>query len=144
VGEVGVQTELSSWLLNCIDQDADRERRIQQRAREMYAAWQPNNPYSFDEQQADVRDEYLHAASVIVDREMPRVLVECDTKRRIIELHAADADGDCRTCVTPGTRANEFPEWWVPETVPCPTLRLMALPMADRDGYRGEWAPDGR
>lgn len=69
-----------------------------------------------------------------------RVLAECAAKRRRIALHKADPNGDCTTCVNPGTR-EEFSEWWNPETYPCPTLRIEALPMADRPGYREQWRP---
>jgi hypothetical protein len=60
-----------------------------------------------------------------------RVLVEVDVKRRILEAHAEHPDphvaGFCRTCgKTDG---------------PCETKRLMALPYADRPGYKDEWRP---
>jgi hypothetical protein len=65
---------------------------------------------------------------------------ERESKRRIIELHAVDTYpfGDiptggpydpalCQTCEN--------------EAVPCRTLRLLALPYADREGYREAWRP---
>lgn len=78
-----------------------------------------------------------------------RVLAEGDAKRRIIELHrpanpdATPVDGYpgwpdhawyfCRTCGS--GEPYEYPTDW-----PCATLKLMALPFADRPGYREEWA----
>lgn len=67
-----------------------------------------------------------------------RVLAEVEAKRRILDEHATtqtNAIGDgmrvvdvdvCRTC------SNKH-------GVPCTTLRLLALPYADVDGYREEW-----
>jgi hypothetical protein len=65
-----------------------------------------------------------------------RVLREIDAKRQLVELHAPgemkDVDGDvCMACDLRG----EGPFY------PCATLRLLALPYADRPGYREEWAP---
>lgn len=63
-----------------------------------------------------------------------RVLAECEAKRRIITEAVPDieqlqtlADGE-----------------WGPagEDEPDRLLRLLALPYADHDGYRQEWAPD--
>lgn len=60
-----------------------------------------------------------------------RVLREIDAKRRIIAEHALNG-WVCSTCDD-----GEVP----PQAFPCPTLRLLALPYADRPGYRKEWAP---
>ena len=61
-----------------------------------------------------------------------RVLAECDAKRRIVELHTGehecsvyDHDGEIDHC-----------QYVLGD---CSTLRLLALPYADRDGYREEW-----
>lgn len=63
-----------------------------------------------------------------------RVLAECDAKRRIVELHTGehecsvyDHDGEIDHC-----------QYVLGD---CSTLRLLALPYADRDGYREEWRP---
>lgn len=59
-----------------------------------------------------------------------RWLAECDAKRRIVELH----------------HPKEWYAWDpacqldVPDSgPPCGTLRLLALPYADRPGYREQW-----
>jgi hypothetical protein len=76
----------------------------------------------------------------IVRWDPPRVLAEVEAKRRILDLHAEsdfpydpdDGPGDyswaakCMTCYGDD---------------PCPTLRLLALPYAGREGYREEWRP---
>jgi hypothetical protein len=69
-----------------------------------------------------------------------RVLREIDAKRQILDEHelvptAPGKEPGCAVCVaTPS---------WGPEVVsgPCTTLRLLALPYADRPGYREEWRP---
>lgn len=60
------------------------------------------------------------------------VLAECDVKRRIVALHAADADFS-ESCAMCGT-ADEFPEHW-----PCGTLLALAHPYADHPDYQDEW-----
>lgn len=55
----------------------------------------------------------------MVNFDPARVLVECDAKRRVVAMH------------TPGERDRDCPE--------C-TLKLLALPYADRPGYRAEWS----
>jgi hypothetical protein len=71
-----------------------------------------------------------------------RVLAECEAKRRIVELHGVcEADeldaliwaqgfDACRVCVSGGN---------VRALYPCPTLRVLALPYADRVDYQPEW-----
>jgi hypothetical protein len=60
-----------------------------------------------------------------------RVLAEVEAKRRIVDEHSQD-DGDpggvCPTCYG-----------IAPVDAPCPTVRLLALPYAGRDGWREEW-----
>jgi len=54
-----------------------------------------------------------------------QMLVEVDAKRRILDLHRQD-----------GALCEHCDAHW-----PCPTVRLVGLPYADRDGYREEWRP---
>lgn len=87
-----------------------------------------------------------------------RVLAECDAKRQRIELHSGEHE--CReihTGVYPDDWPDDWPaaaSWGAPGATwrhaaseyfevgnPCPTLRLEALPYADRPGYREEWRP---
>lgn len=80
------------------------------------------------------------------DRFTPaRVLREIEAKRRLVFLHEPmvlragggaahfDTTTVCRTCEPPKV----FPE----TAYPCDTIRLLALPYADRSDYRQEWAP---
>ncbi|CAM5718479.1 DUF6221 family protein [Streptomyces fumanus] len=83
-----------------------------------------------------------------------RVMGEVDAKRKLVDLHAAVPDhgrfsgsDDCETFTCDG----DHPDSPVcrscrtyagdPMSAPCPTLRLLALPYADRPGYREEWRP---
>lgn len=66
----------------------------------------------------------------IAEWDPARVLREIDAKRRILSEHALNG-WVCSTCDNGD----------VDQTFPCPTLRLLALPYADRPGYREEWAP---
>lgn len=71
--------------------------------------------------------------------------VECEAKRRIIELHTDlnaeyrwDGDDDplpgiCSVC---HDRSEHQQERW-----PCPTLRLLALPFADHPELDESWRP---
>ncbi|MEV6803151.1 DUF6221 family protein [Streptomyces sp. NPDC051132] len=65
-----------------------------------------------------------------------RALREIDAKRQLLDLHAPGemehVDGD--VCMTCDLREPE-------PFYPCKTLRLLALPYADRPGYREEWRP---
>ena len=70
-----------------------------------------------------------------VEHDPARVLREIDAKRRIAELHEpADTDqADGPVCMTCDVLRGVEPAY------PCRTLRLLALPYADRPGYRDEW-----
>lgn len=63
-----------------------------------------------------------------------RARAECDSKRRIIQLHAvrSGTGGDWNT--DPPALCNEDSDLY-----PCPTLCLLAEPYAGRPGYREEW-----
>jgi hypothetical protein len=61
-----------------------------------------------------------------------RALAEVDAKRRILEQHPEDGEGFC------GDGIGLVGCKWAH---PCPTLRLVALPYADRPDYREEWGP---
>lgn len=64
-----------------------------------------------------------------------RVLREIEAKRRIVEQHRpVGYGGVCLSLCH--TRAPGQPQTW-----PCLTLRLLALPYTGREGYRPEWAP---
>lgn len=71
-----------------------------------------------------------------------RVLVDIAAKRRIVELHTPDSEGNCETCGTgqrswgPGDPGEFDPTPW-----PCRTIRVLASVYADHPDYRQEWRP---
>jgi hypothetical protein len=64
-----------------------------------------------------------------------RVLAEVEAKRRILDEHYPVDTGDRISCASCG-EIHCCPEPW-----PCLTACLLALPYADRPGYRPEWKP---
>jgi hypothetical protein len=81
----------------------------------------------------------------VVQWDPERVLAEVDAKRRIIGNHKADDKGCCRTCAhwtsdwLDGYKEDRLAYEGV--RAPCLTLRLLALPYADRPGYDESWKP---
>lgn len=73
------------------------------------------------------------------------VLDDIAAKRRQIGNHKADDKGCCRTCAhwtsdwVDGFKVDRLAYEGV--TAPCLTLRLLALPYADRPGYDESWKP---
>jgi hypothetical protein len=65
-----------------------------------------------------------------------RVLAEVEAKRRIIAEHADGEDHECEP------RFGEI-DWTTgrQHLLPCPTLRLLALPYADHEDYDEAWRP---
>ena len=113
----------------------------------------------WDAEEADARwslenAPFAHQTDPNSDRFNPeRVLAEVEAKRRILDKHAIiyrqigwleDGDEDnaeipvCRSCVPKHSHYRRRLD--VPEG-PCLTVRLLALPYADADGYREEWRP---
>lgn len=71
------------------------------------------------------RSDARHAANW----DPARVLREIDARRRELALHQAEPGQHPDFC---GYDRHELP---------CPSQRLLALPYADRPGYRQEWRP---
>lgn len=134
--------DLAAWLGQCIDED------------EALARAATDGPWEFDGDSVDVspsnRGPYIARFRDDVYGEGPermakedgehiarwdphRVLVECETKRRII---ADQARAFAERKAHPGDLAISG---WLLATIR--TIKLLALPYADRDGYRDEWKP---
>ncbi|MFD1656979.1 DUF6221 family protein [Streptomyces caeni] len=79
-------------------------------------------------------------AAFIAAHNPARVLREIDAKRQLLEEHQDVNDGSCGTCVD-GRWGYPTHGGSSPQRYPCRTLRLLALPYADRPGYREEWRP---
>lgn len=86
--------------------------------------------------EADDSDQGRADADHIAAWDPARVLREIDAKRQLLDLHAPGeteyVDGDvCMACDVRGSAP----------FYPCKTLRLLALPHADRPGYQESWRP---
>ncbi|MFD3535223.1 DUF6221 family protein [Streptomyces sp. NPDC058664] len=105
-----------------------------------------SNASSLWNEQIYVKYDLDGAAEHIARQDPARVLAEVDAKRRMVALHEPvtlhagggaahfDTTRVCRSCEPP----KQFPE----TAYPCATLRLMALPYADRHpDYRDAWRP---
>lgn len=80
-----------------------------------------------------------------------RLADEIAAKRRILDLHATTVEKGPRSPFNPMTGEPQGPQFsaycdlcgWAADDPlsACETVRLLALPFADRPGYRQEWAP---
>lgn len=90
----------------------------------------------------EMADEYDGATPEHMARHDPaRVLAEVGAKRRIVKRHRPWREDEDDVTVSGGRlqagQCYECEGQWVP----CPTLRLLALPYAAHPGYLAEWAP---
>lgn len=114
--------DLTAWLLNQLAVDETRAQRLEHHNPDEGGYY--SCPATRSEPYGDLQygEENCHCGLVARRR---RALAECDTKRRISEMHLK------------GFALCGFDE----EPYPCAHLRLLALPYADRDGYLAQWGP---
>jgi hypothetical protein len=109
--------ELVEWLRAQLDEDE----------RIAWDACGPGNRWYAAERGGPIRTQEDRDAAHVEAWEPARVLREIDAKRRLLALHTEGASElFCAHCE---------------HEPPCPTLRLLALPYANRPGYREEWRP---
>jgi hypothetical protein len=122
-GEVREQTDLATWLLACVTEDEEVIRRnLGERGLGDSGSFPDYQTYSDSDTEA--ANDYLGRFPP------PRLLAECDTKRRIIaDAQSFDANPNYST-------DGECMAW--------SALLSLALVYRDRPGYRPEWSPDGR
>lgn len=88
-----------------------------------------------------------HQGEHIARWDPARVLAEVEAKRRILDLHGFTDDGwnegDEQRCTECGWVRLEagWGQRGSQRAWPCTTLRLLASPYADRDGYDESWRP---
>jgi hypothetical protein len=129
-----VQTDLVAFLLACIEEDEQTARDEQERRE----AWHAELDAMMRRGQVPslAINEYNNPGA---PGDPARVLVECDTKRRIIESY--------RSAWQP-VDETAGPQWKAmvraERSVLLEVLRFMALPYREREGYRSDWDPDGR
>lgn len=88
------------------------------------------------------QDEVVASAEVFPHR-IKRGLAEVAAKRQLIDGHDPDWPRlECPTCCGYDGNDNYGVERRPREAYPCRVVRLLALPYADRPGYRDEWRPD--
>lgn len=151
--------DLVTWLRAQLDED---ERVAREAHDENPGPWRLED----DEPYPDVRDASGgtvvtvesgfnppgRASEVHIARNHPtRVLAEVESKRRILDLHRLSTERIVQSAFDPDTGDRRPVEWnvecaicgWAGDDPAsgCDTLRLLALPYADRDGYRQEWRP---
>jgi len=134
--------DLVRWLTAALDEEAEDAQRAFSGQADPENGWGAYRPEGQRHTTIVPHVGMIHEAvqaDHVVRWNPARVLREIDAKRQLLELHHAewvdtgDADGNdrsgyfCSECdVTP---------------FPCRTLRLLALPYADRDGYLEAWRP---
>jgi hypothetical protein len=133
-------TDLAAWLLEQITED-ERGATASAEA-ENATSWGTRHDSNYIEDWTLVTgiEEPLSEATArhVANWDPSRVLAECDAKQRIIELHTGghecsvyDHNGEIDSCRYVHGDLGED----------CSTVRALALPYADRLGYREEWKP---
>jgi hypothetical protein len=84
-------------------------------------------------------EQGLADANFIATHNPARALREIEAKRRILECHESWAAGN--GAIICGRCGREHVDGRPGGHFPCQTLRLLALPYADRPGFREEWRP---
>ncbi|WP_075737515.1 DUF6221 family protein [Streptomyces acidiscabies] len=143
--------DLATWLRACLDEDERlaREATAGPWSRMGQRVLDPSPPsdrlgIGMAVGHAAATADFNETAEHIAEHDPARVLREVDAKRRIVAEHPAGAGWDgrdvdglvCRTCAEDSSDGGRSGD-----PFPCTTLRLLALPYADRPGYREEWRP---
>jgi hypothetical protein len=131
-------TDLASWLLAQIHADEQLARRVEEQVGAARAGEQfpdrsriadyddfPSYPWSLEQPELEFLARW-HPRTVMADLEATRRIVRFCTQLiniTALQADAVDSDDSARADVA-----------WE-------TLRLLALPYANRDGYREEWHP---
>jgi len=138
--------DLITWLRGQLDEDervarAVRDQRWVYRRSYDSAAEQTDHVLVIGDRAigADFGDDPLTPAEAehIALHDPARVLAEVDAKRRILGWMVDDAGFDLPATKTQAMSSEE----WYRVTVARVTIKLLALPYANRDGYREEWRP---
>jgi uncharacterized protein YhdP len=105
---------------------------------ELVCMWPPefHTPYERDKHWRGLTVEGAELAEHIAAHDPARVLREIEAKRRVLRQHE-DVRAQVRNPVSAENRRAARVEQGALEDV----MRLLALPYADRPGYRQEWAP---
>jgi hypothetical protein len=130
-------TDFISWLCDRLEEE-------EQDAQAAMRAIFPVGVVSNDALPEPPLDWQLHGLPPAVQQHIARhdptrALAEVDANRRILDLHrpvqvrsTGSAGGNLETC----RLCDQFPAQY-----PCGTMRALAMPYADRPGYREQWRP---
>ncbi|MET7458502.1 DUF6221 family protein [Streptomyces sp. NPDC005574] len=139
--------DLVRWYGEQLDADAARATTA---AEELGADWDYDDGYVVTRREGDMvatgSQDFLEAerGRFIAEHDPARVLRDIEAKRALLHEHRIDG-WRCSTCANEETfddDADGNREWSRGgKDFPCPTLRLIAAPYADRPGYREEWRP---
>ncbi|BBC35256.1 hypothetical protein SGFS_065500 [Streptomyces graminofaciens] len=134
--------DLARWLGQQLDVDAERATAA---ADNDSGEWFMGDKWNVYRAEDEAPDEDVETNALVVygnvksqsehiaEWDPARVLREIDAKRRLLDEHEATGLKGCAACGFTLEYMGHGP--W------CTTLRLLALPYADRDGYREEWSP---
>ena len=134
-------TDIATWLRQQLDEDERVALAVSEGPRkpEVWEAkewlgvpprnWAVDCPFGAVVVDGSFRDAAFHIAR----HDPARVLRDVAAKRALLDLHRWQC---CARDVTGYTVI----EWYDSRTDPCPTLRVMTAPYADRDGYDPSWA----
>jgi hypothetical protein len=127
--------DLVQWLGDRLTEDEELARAA---AEEYGAAWTADEAMEgvSSDKGADVVAEPNSPFAFIAAHDPARVLREIEAKRRVLRQHA-DVRAQVRNPVSAENRRAARVEQGALEDV----MRLLAMPYADRPGYRQEWAP---
>src|SRR5690348_2988976 len=135
---VTMTLDLPTWLRTQLDADEQTARAAMWAGDERWTAYEFNYVRdtwhvddSYDEGVASIQAQAADSEAVarhIVRQQPLNVLADIAAKRRILAVHVDQRE--CERCT-----------WLDDEFYACETLRLLALPYADRPGYDEGWKP---
>lgn len=140
--------DLVQWLTACLDADAVKAQAAIDAEFITCGQWLARGPYGDGDRYGNIQSELNEQiiehdllwpqAVHIVAWDPARVLREIDAKRRVVEEYKAAA----AEYAADGLAYDHESEVGRARTATLKrTLRLLALPYVDREGYRTEWAP---
>ncbi|MFJ9374419.1 DUF6221 family protein [Streptomyces sp. NPDC101455] len=132
-------TEQVQWLVKQFDEDERIARRVESSWRQI---GETGVIVASDGNRAEecANGNWTGIAEHIVEHDPERVLREVAAKRQLVQAHAKDDHFDgCTICDSGNNSCGCMcgSHW----TYPCDTIKILALPYADRPGYQEAWRP---
>jgi hypothetical protein len=138
-----IVVDLVRWLGSQLDTDAEKARAAAEElgGSSLGAEWIYDGQYVVANRERDLvavgSQDFMtpEIGEHIAEHDPARVLREIDAKRKLIGWHRQTTQEEFSSGAYRTVGCRCYDGW------PCTTLRLLALPYADRPGYREEWAP---